>query len=362
LAAGGSHRACAICAHLLRGHRGQRTGAGRATARRPGGQHHQPVHPQPGRGRPVFHRVLRALPGHHLHPGRLGVRLAALQSRPLLHLPHHARQQFHAGRCLPGQVSGHPIPAALSRAAHASQRAGGHLVHLGAIAALLRALPELLPPVEAGQPDRVPPGVERASPPRHGPLHFCLQLRAPRAGARPDVRAHPALPLARRRPGGRQLGRPAGQAQGDAYDHHRGRTLLPLLDASPHAYPLRVVRPLPSYARHLRAAYPLAPSLLRQLLRQPHRLRSGLQALPQGLPQDLCGLAAPRPAQSLWPRVRRGPGRPRQQRVGARVHRPNARERGGRALFPCTGASQRPALEPGPQPVLRDQNARKGIL
>lgn len=68
---------------------------------------HQPVHPQPGRGRPVFHPVLRAFPGHHLHPGRLGVRLAALQGCSFPHLSHYARQQLHAGRRLPGQVSEH---------------------------------------------------------------------------------------------------------------------------------------------------------------------------------------------------------------------------------------------------------------
>ena len=110
------------------------------------------------------------------------------------------------------QVPGHPLSTALPRAAHASQRDGGHQSRLGALAALLRAVPELLSPVPVSQPDRVPPGVERAAPPRHGPLHLRRQLSAAGPGARPDLRAHPALPLVRRRPGGRRLGRPARQA------------------------------------------------------------------------------------------------------------------------------------------------------
>lgn len=91
--------------HLPARHGGELSGArGPVSQRADEHQNHQPVHPQPGHRGSVLHRVLRALPGHYLHSGWVGVRTCSLQSGALHHLPHHVREHLHPDSRVPGQV------------------------------------------------------------------------------------------------------------------------------------------------------------------------------------------------------------------------------------------------------------------
>lgn len=91
--------------HLPARHGGELSGArGPVSQRADEHQNHQPVHPQSGHRGSVLHRVLRALPGHYLHSGWVGVRTCSLQSGALHHLPHHVREHLHPDSRVPGQV------------------------------------------------------------------------------------------------------------------------------------------------------------------------------------------------------------------------------------------------------------------
>lgn len=88
----------------------------------------------------------------------LGSSIPSLQlfSQPDLHaLPRAAAVPLS----FPTQVLGHTISPPLTGAADAQKCTGGHLLHLGTLLHFFEPLPQLLPTVPAGQPDRLPPGL-----------------------------------------------------------------------------------------------------------------------------------------------------------------------------------------------------------
>ena len=163
------------------------------------------------------------------------------------------------------------------------QRRGGHGGHLGSVAGVRGPLPQLLRPHRLRQQHRVHPRVGGPQPQGAGHVHLHVRLRHPRADREPVLHPDDQVPVDGRGPPGRHVRVQAGQAQGHQDDHHRDGAVLHLLAAVPRGDPVLPVRRLPLQPHHLRRPHPVALHGLRQLLPQPHRVRPGVQALPQGL-------------------------------------------------------------------------------
>lgn len=141
------HLAAHLRPHLPPGRARQHDGdcGARAQQAGPAEEHHQHLHPQPERGRPLLPALLRALPVHHLHLAHLGAGRLHLQVHSLLLHRLHARQHLHSVCHVCGPLRGHrarqEVVADPRRQKRGARRAA-HLVAVSGHGGPRGALPE----------------------------------------------------------------------------------------------------------------------------------------------------------------------------------------------------------------------------
>lgn len=161
-----------------RQHHGDR--GARAQQAGPAEEHHQHLHPQPERGRPLLPALLRTLPVHHLHTAHVGAGRLHLQVHPLLLHRLHARQHLHAVGHVRGPLRGHRARQKVVADPRGQERGVQRAAHLAAVpghGGSRGALPEHR---GAGEQQHVLLG-GLAGPPEEGLRGVHLRFRIPAA-------------------------------------------------------------------------------------------------------------------------------------------------------------------------------------